>query len=29
MQVYRDDEGVEIFKTQLEFFKNILNLNKK
>jgi len=29
MQVYRDDEGVEIFKTQLDFFKNLLNLNKK
>ena len=25
MQVYRDDEGVEIFKNQLDFFKNIIN----
>jgi L-ribulose-5-phosphate 3-epimerase len=24
MQVYRDDEGVEIFKKQLDFFKNII-----
>lgn len=25
MQVYRDDEGVEIFKKQLDFFRNLLN----
>lgn len=25
MQVYRDDEGVEIFKKQLDYFRNLLN----
>jgi sugar phosphate isomerase/epimerase len=25
MQVYRDDEGVEIFKQQLDFFRKQLN----
>ena len=28
MQVYRDDEGVQVFKKQLEFFKKILKSQK-